>query len=87
MNIPIQMTSTKCYKNINDIVIQDRFKKSMPSLEKILEHHQDYLSTGYLDPIIVSSEDVLIDGYISYLIHKNYGHGKVQVYRIKVKTI
>ena len=80
IGIDIRLKSKKVALNISEIVVPAHFKN--PNLDKILMHHQDYICNGYLDPIIVDSNNVIIDGYISYLIHKGYGHEKVDVYKI-----
>ena len=85
MNINVKVRSTKKYMKLEDINIRNGFVSTPPKLDKVLLHHQDYIHNKYLDPIIVDADDNLIDGYISYLIHKHYGHDKVQVHRITVK--
>ena len=86
MNINVKMKSHKKYMKLEDINVPSKFALTPPKLDKFLMHHQDYLSNGYLDPIIVDADNVIIDGYISYLIHKNYGHETVLVYRITVNA-
>ena len=80
IGIDIRLSSKKVTLNIGEIVVPAHFKN--PDLDKLLMHHQDYVCNQYLDPIIVDSNNVIIDGYISYLIHKGYGHEKVDVYKI-----
>lgn len=86
MNINVKVRSTKKYMKLEDINIPDRFVSKPPKLDKVLLHHQDYINNRYLDPIIVDADNVIIDGYISYLIRKHYGHETVQVYRITVNV-
>jgi hypothetical protein len=71
---------------LEDIKIPDRLISTPPKLDKVLDHHADYINNGYLDPIIVDTDNTIIDGYISYLIHKHYGHETVLVYRITVNA-
>ena len=80
IGIDIRLSSKKVTLNIGEIVVPAHFK--IHDLDKLLMHHQDYIYNGRLDPIIVDSNNVIIDGYISYLIHKRYGHEKVNVYKI-----
>lgn len=84
MNIKLNIKSTKKYMKLKDINVPDRFATTPPKLDKVLLHHQDYICNQYLDPIIVDADNVIVDGYISYLIHKHYGHENIQVYRITV---
>ena len=87
MKIDIRLESRKKSLKIDSIIIPVLFQITPPNLDKILMHHQDYVNNSYLDPIIVDANNVLIDGYISYLIHKNYGHEEVTVYKIKAKAV
>ena len=53
---------------IDDIKIPEYY--SPPNDEKYREKEHVYLKSGYLSPIIVDHNNVLVDGYISYLILK-----------------
>ncbi len=86
MNLDIKLTSRKKTMKLADLKVPAHFQTNQPRLDKILMHHQDYIANGYMDPIIVDADDVMIDGYISYLIHKSYGHEDVTVYRITPKA-
>lgn len=86
MNINLKMRSTKKHMNLEDIRVPARFISKPPKLDKVLMHHLDYIHDACLDPIIVDADNVIIDGYISYLIHKHYGHKEVLVYRITVNA-
>lgn len=60
-------------KNItlDEIVIQDSFKENKPSLEKITERLNYYKDNGKFEKeITVNKDNVLLDGYITYLICK-----------------
>lgn len=56
---------------IDDIKIPEYF--SPPNDEKYREKEHVYIQNGYLRPIVLDYNNVLIDGYISYLILKHYG--------------
>lgn len=76
----IKLHSKKRLIPIDDIVVPLHF--GTPKLDKILNHHQDYINNRSLEPVIVDSDLRLLDGYISYLIHKHYGHRHVRAYQI-----
>ena len=62
--------------NINDIKIPEYF--SPPNDEKYREKEHMYMVSGYLSPIIINHNNLLIDGYISYLILKRVGVDEVE---------
>ena len=76
--------SHKAYIKLNDIVVPQMFVSKPPGLDKVLKHHECYLNDGCLDPVIIDANNVIIDGYISYLIHRHYGHKEIMVYRITI---
>ena len=57
--------------NIKDINIPEYF--SPPNDEKYREKEHTYMLSGYLRPIIIDHKNMLVDGYISYLILKRAG--------------
>ena len=61
---------------IEDIKIPEYF--SPPNDEKYREKEHRYIKTGYLSPIIIDHNNMLIDGYISYLILKRSGIKEVE---------
>ena len=61
--------------NINDIIIPEYF--SPPNDEKYEEKEHTYKKSGYLRPIVVDKNNVLVDGYISYLILRRSGADEV----------
>ena len=61
---------------IDDIKIPEYF--SPPNDEKYREKEHRYAKSGYLSPIIVDYNNVLVDGYISYLILKRSGIKEVE---------
>lgn len=69
------------HTTIDEIVISDSFKESRPSIEKIQEK-LDYYKThnnNFDKPIAVDCNNVLVDGYITYLICKMLGISYVKV--------
>ena len=86
MNLNIKLVSRKKTMKLADIKVPVHFQNNQPKLDKILMHHQDYIVNGYMGTIIVDADDVIIDGYIPYLIRKSYGHENVTVYRITAKS-
>lgn len=57
---------------LDDIKIRDSFVNSKPNEEKMQMKTVEYNNSGKLKPIIVDENNVLIDGYISYLILKQF---------------
>lgn len=67
---------------IKDITITEDFKNTTPGSRKMERAEQRYIQTGKLPPVIViNDENVLIDGYITYLLAKKYGIEQIDVYR------
>lgn len=57
--------------SVADIVIQDSFKYNKPSIEKIIDRLNYYNDRKkFSKDILVDENNVLLDGYISYLICK-----------------
>lgn len=70
--------------NVNSIKIQDRFKRSKPSPEKIKTHLKYYIENNkFMKPIILDENSTLVDGYITYLIAKLFSYKKIDVLTIK----
>lgn len=74
---------------LRKIKISDRFKMHPPKDEKLdsrrevfLNHSTDFLDLHY--PIIVNKNNVLIDGYCTYLVLKEYGVKKFPVIKVGV---
>ena len=61
---------------ISDIKIPEYF--SPPNDDKYREKEHVYLKSGYLRPIVLNHDNVLEDGYISYLILKRSGAREVE---------
>lgn len=56
---------------IDNIIIQDSFKNTQPSLDKIQEKLEYYKKYNRFDKrIVINKDNVLQDGYINYLICK-----------------
>ena len=66
-----------------DIIISKEFKKHYPRKSKMQERWEYYekYKEGKV-PIIVDKNNVLIDGYTTYLIAKKLGVNKILVKRI-----
>lgn len=58
---------------ISDIIIPDEFTKTTPKNSKV-ERMRDYFNVYNTidEPVTISSSNVLMDGYIRYLIAKEY---------------
>lgn len=57
-----------------DIIISDDFKRTPPKAEKLHRTEQEYLKTGLLpENIIIDADNVLVDGYTTYLAAVKYG--------------
>lgn len=66
---------------LKDIVIQDTFKNSKPDPNKIKTKIEYYNQHGRFDKkIVVNEQNVLVDGYITYLIAKMYDRQMVECY-------
>lgn len=69
------------HMRLSDIKIPEAFVESKPSIAKYAKCDKIYKKTGLQDRyIIVNENNILIDGYIMYLVLKNngveYGEGK-----------
>ena len=61
---------------IDNIKIPEYY--SPPNDEKYREKEHAYFKSGYLSPIIINHNNVLVDGYISYLILKRSGAKEIE---------
>ena len=60
--------------DLSDIKISSAFLKTVPKTEKMQKCREHYISTNRQDrDIIVTENNILIDGYIQYLILKELG--------------
>lgn len=70
-------------EKLSNIKIQDSFKRNPPKYEKILEKIAYYNTyQNFEQPIVVDKDNMLIDGYTTYLIAKKLGMRYVKVKRI-----
>lgn len=75
-----ELNKEKVYLNISDIVIQDSFKETRPSINKIQDKLTYYKENNRFNKnIVVDQNKVLQDGYITYLICKMLNIKTVQV--------
>lgn len=59
---------------LSDIIINEPFVSSKPRISKLNKIRNYYLEYGDIDePIIVNRKNVLLDGYIRYLVLKENG--------------
>lgn len=58
---------------LSAIKIRDSFANSKPNKKKMWMKRELYKHFGELSPIVVDGNNVLVDGYISYLILKEFG--------------
>lgn len=64
-----ELNREKFYMHVSDIVIQEKFKESQPSIDKI-QAKLDYFKKNntFESHIVVNRENILQDGYINYLL-------------------
>lgn len=72
-------------RNLNKIEISGAFKRCPPKEEKFERKLFEFKVSGKLDPMIVDENNVLVDGYCSYLIAKQNmsARRKAKIYRAK----
>ena len=59
---------------LSDIIISEPFASSKPRISKLTKVRNYYLEYGGIDkPIIVNQKNILLDGYIRYLVLKENG--------------
>lgn len=74
----------KKYINLKDIVIRDSMKDSHPNPDKFMDRYQYFQKTGkFKKKIFVNEDNMLVDGYITYLICKMIDKELVEVAIIK----
>ena len=65
---------------LSKIKIPHKFKRKYPKPEKMLRKYKFFLKHKKLESfIIINKQNILIDGYTSYLIAKAFGFKKVTV--------
>lgn len=67
---------------IRDIIVTDDFRDTTPGSRKMERAERRYQQTGGLPVnIVINDENVLIDGYITYLLAVQHGIEQMDVYR------
>lgn len=73
---------------IKDIKISEDFQRTPPGTQKMERAERQYMQTGTLPTnIIINAENVLIDGYITYLTARKHGIEYLDVYQGFYETI
>lgn len=73
---------------IKDIVISEDFRNTAPGSRKMEHAEQRYFETGSLPVnIVINDDNVLIDGYITYLLAVKHGIVQMDVYRGYIEVI
>jgi len=79
-----ELNKEKTFVRIEDIIIQEDFKKFIPSLDKIHEKLEYYkLHKKFNGNIVVDKNNILQDGYIIYLLCKMLN---IEVLKVVVET-
>lgn len=77
----IKMNKPKKQILLKDIVIPGCFKDTKPNVEKVKEKIDYYNKHGKFDSkIVINKQDILVDGYITYMIAKMYGKELIECY-------
>jgi len=75
-----ELNKEKVYVDIISIIIQDSFKENIPSIEKISERLNYYKDNKKFDKeITINKENILLDGYVTYLICMLLGIKNIRV--------
>jgi hypothetical protein len=56
--------------NINDVILPRHFAATPPKRAKIIEKLRNYKKTGKLNPVIVTKDMILVDGFKNYMVYK-----------------
>lgn len=71
---------------LDDIIIQESFAASKPAHRKLCRCRWNWLYWGGQDRKIVVTEDkILIDGYVMYLVLKEFGEEEAYVNCVNLK--
>lgn len=71
---------------LNNIIIQESFAASKPAHRKLCRCRWNWLYWGGQDREIVVTEDkILIDGYVMYLVLKEFGEEEAYVNCVNLK--
>lgn len=67
---------------VKDIIISTDYRNTLPGIAKMERAEQRYLQEKTLPTnIVINDENILIDGYIVYLLAVEYGITEIDVYR------
>lgn len=65
--------------DINKVVVPTEFMQTVPATYKIEKVQEHYKSNGKLDkPIVLSKNNVLVDGYTRYIVAKENGLSEIE---------
>lgn len=74
--------------SIKDIKITEDFQRTQPGIRKVERAEKRFMQTGALPTnIVINAENVLIDGYVTYLIAIEHGIKHLDVYRGYCETV
>lgn len=69
-------------ENLKNIKIQNKFKRHQPKWTKMLDKEAFYTKYGMFEqPIVVDKDNVLIDGYTTYILASKMGRKYMSVKR------
>lgn len=73
---------------MSDIIITEAFANSHPSEEKVQKYRKEFAKTGKQSKfLVINKYNVLMDGYIQYLILKENGIEEVEYIRSNRKNV
>ena len=73
---------------MSDIIITEAFTNSHPSDEKVQKYRKEFAKTGKQSKfLVINKYNVLIDGYIQYLILKENGIEEAECIRSNRKNV
>lgn len=73
---------------ISDIIITEAFTNSNPSEEKFRKYRREFAKIGKQSKLLVVNKyNVLVDGYIQYLILKENGIEEAEYIRTSKKNV
>lgn len=73
---------------LKEIIITDEFRKTVHGADKLARREQAYLSRGELPKdIVINDRNILIDGYITYLLALRHEITTLDVYRGYVELV
>lgn len=76
----------KATMKLSDIIITSAFANSKPNPKKIAECEEYYVKHGELDQLPkVNKKNILIDGYVRYLVAQNHGLKEIEVIQPEFK--